>query len=78
MVDHDDMYSLICKSRFDKLDEKMDTILNQLSLGDGALTKRVALLEEAHRSAAKALWVAVSAFITAAVGAVLALFSGER
>lgn len=75
-INDSEMYSLVCKRRFDELDEKLDMLLKTLVVGNGqpSLVVRVDRLEQCKQSTSKALWVAVTAFITAVAGAIWEMF----
>ena len=70
MPNEDQMYELICKDRFDKIDESLEKLNEKLS-GNPGLVSRLAIVEEqtkANTSRWKRVFGAIIALASAVIG----------
>jgi hypothetical protein len=79
-MDEHDQYNQICKDRFDEIITKLDDLNAKLFVGNGtpSIVVRMDRLEQSKESSSKIVWLAVSAFITAAAGFVWSFFFDKR
>jgi hypothetical protein len=75
-TEEQDQYNTVCRGRFDEIVAKLDDLNNKLFVGNGqpSLMVRIDRLEQCKQSTSKAIWVAITAFITAVAGAVWEMF----
>jgi hypothetical protein len=75
-VDEQKQYDDVCRDRFDEIVSKIDDLRNKLFVGNGqpSLMVRVDRLEQCKKSTSRTLWIAVTAFVTAAAGAIWEMF----
>ena len=68
-VENDEMYTLVCKSRFDKMEKKQDEVLDLLrGKGDApGLVDQVRKLDRAYKAIIGAIVFIISAFIVAII-----------
>lgn len=71
MPEEQEMYELICKDRFDKIDGKLDNITEKLTANPSGLIPRMAVVEDqtkANTSRWKRLFAAIIALAVAVIG----------
>jgi hypothetical protein len=75
-TDEKEQYESVCRSRFDEIIDKLDSLNSRLFIGNGQPSMMVRLdrLEQCKQSTSKTLWIAVTAFVTAAAGAIWEMF----
>ncbi len=71
MPEEQEMYELVCKDRFTKIDGKLDGIVDMLSANPSGLIPRMAVIEEqtkANTSRWKKVFGAIVALAVAVIG----------
>lgn len=79
LVNDETQYETVCKEQFEKILDRLEEIHSKLFVGNGqpAINVRIDRLEQSHRSATKAMWIAIAAFITAGCGTIWAIMTGK-
>lgn len=74
-MNEQEQYEMVCQKRFDDIDAVLKSIMEALYLGGNkdSIVVRLDRLEQSKRSAGRAFWIAITAFVTVVVNLIVSL-----